>query len=119
MRLLLPPARSLFCFSVIRWCFANANWMGPRCRSALSTNGNKGRWGKEEHQGFLTGFAEHGKDWFAIRELYVPSRTETQIRTHAQKYLKKAEQGLAFPEEVCLTHSCNDGLYLTPQRMIH
>ncbi len=31
---------------------------------------------------------------------FVPTRTELQVRTHAQKYLAKTQQGLPFPQEV-------------------
>lgn len=60
----------------------------------------KGRWSKEEHDNFLTGMGIYGKNWDVIMELFVPTRTATQIRTHAQKYFKKMEMGLPFPEEV-------------------
>ena len=33
---------------------------------------------------------------------FVPTRTELQVRTHAQKYLAKMQQGLPFPQEVCV-----------------
>ena len=60
----------------------------------------KGRWSKDEHEHFLKGLDQHGKDWFAIKELFVPSRTVTQIRTHAQKFFKRKSKGLSFPQEV-------------------
>lgn len=60
----------------------------------------KGRWSKEEHDNFLIGLEMYGKNWEVIMGLYVPTRTATQIRTHAQKYFKKTERGLPFPEEV-------------------
>ena len=60
----------------------------------------KGRWTKEEHDSFLIGLRDRGKDWEAIERDYVPTRSGTQIRTHAQKYFRKFEQGLPFPDEV-------------------
>ncbi|CAM9595660.1 unnamed protein product, partial [Hapterophycus canaliculatus] len=59
-----------------------------------------GRWTKEEHEKFLMGLEACGKDWVAINERFVPSRTVTQIRTHAQKYFIKVDRGQAFPHEV-------------------
>lgn len=61
---------------------------------------NKGRWTKEEHANFVRGYNQYGKDWIFIHEFFVTTRTETQIRTHAQKYLKKVEGGAEFPQEV-------------------
>lgn len=60
----------------------------------------KGRWTSEEHDNFLRGLDEYGKDWIAIREFFVPTRTDTQIRTHAQKYFEKNDDGTSFPAEV-------------------
>ncbi|CAM9456367.1 unnamed protein product, partial [Laminaria digitata] len=50
--------------------------------------GNTGRWSEEEHKNFLRGYRKYGKDWVVIRELCVTTRTVTQIRSHAQKFLK-------------------------------
>lgn len=47
-----------------------------------------GRWTIEEHQIFLKGCEEHGKDWKLIADL-VGTRTVVQTRTHAQKYFQK------------------------------
>ena len=49
---------------------------------------NKGKWSENEHRAFVKGLVLYGKDWKRIHTL-VPSRTLLQIRTHAQKYLKK------------------------------
>lgn len=70
---------------------------------------NKGRWTKEEHAKFLQGYNRYGKDWNFIHEFFVTTRTQTQIRTHAQKYLTKAERGAAFPQEVRRSYKCNEG----------
>ncbi|CAM9923221.1 unnamed protein product, partial [Pylaiella littoralis] len=51
------------------------------------------RWTKEEHDNFLEGIKACGRDWAAISGRYVPSRTVTQIRTHAQKYFLKTSRG--------------------------
>lgn len=44
-------------------------------------------WTDEEHRLFLLGLAKHGKgDWRSIARNFVPSRTPTQIASHAQKH---------------------------------
>jgi SHAQKYF class myb-like DNA-binding protein len=49
-----------------------------------------GAWTYEEHDTFLQGLHTHGRDWKSIRKL-VPSRSLTQIRTHAQKHFQKKQ----------------------------
>lgn len=68
----------------------------------------KGRWTEEEHEQFLRGVDEFGKDWVAIHEFYVITRTETQIRTHAQKYFQKEDAGAEFPCEVRRKDAASD-----------
>lgn len=60
---------------------------------------NRGRWTRQEHEQFLGGLEAVGEIWCLVAT-YVPTRTELQTRTHAQKYLRKIRQGLPFPEEV-------------------
>ncbi|XP_027773872.1 probable transcription factor At5g61620 isoform X2 [Solanum pennellii] len=44
-------------------------------------------WTEEEHRYFLIGLENLGKgDWRGISKRYVPSRTPTQVASHAQKY---------------------------------
>eukprot|EP00252_Welwitschia_mirabilis_P004421 TRINITY_DN14779_c0_g1_i1.p1 TRINITY_DN14779_c0_g1~~TRINITY_DN14779_c0_g1_i1.p1 ORF type:complete len:335 (+),score=38.27 TRINITY_DN14779_c0_g1_i1:301-1305(+) len=44
-------------------------------------------WTEEEHRMFLIGLQKLGKgDWRGISRNYVPSRTPTQVASHAQKY---------------------------------
>lgn len=49
---------------------------------------NTGRWTKEEHEMFLLGLEQFGKEWKDISQL-IPTRSVVQIRTHAQKYFQK------------------------------
>jgi SHAQKYF class myb-like DNA-binding protein len=56
-----------------------------------NSNGNNGRWGKKEHLRFLAGCLLYKNNWKKV-ETYVRTRTSTQIRSHAQKYLKKLEK---------------------------
>ena len=49
---------------------------------------NVGRWSKHEHNIFLKGLEEHGRDWRKVAQM-VQTRTVVQTRTHAQKYFQK------------------------------
>mmetsp|Transcript_46791 Transcript_46791/g.68407 ORF Transcript_46791/g.68407 Transcript_46791/m.68407 type:complete len:311 (-) Transcript_46791:284-1216(-) len=58
---------------------------------------NTGRWSTDEHRRFIEALAIHGKNWNAVAE-YVQSRSQVQVRTHAQKYylkIAKTAQGTA------------------------
>lgn len=44
-----------------------------------------GRWSKKEKQLFIEGLQKFGRDWKKV-QVYVGTRTGTQIRSHAQKY---------------------------------
>jgi len=61
------------------------------------SNGNNGRWDKIEHRRFLQGCLLYKNNWKKV-ETYVKTRTSTQIRSHAQKYLKKLEKKY-FPKD--------------------
>jgi SHAQKYF class myb-like DNA-binding protein len=69
---------------------------------------NAGRWTKTEHELFLRGLEEFGKDWKQIGSL-IKSRTVVQIRTHAQKYFlankKHVNDGSASPLALQLASS--------------
>ncbi|KAG1700203.1 hypothetical protein DVH05_012011 [Phytophthora capsici] len=47
-----------------------------------------GRWTADEHERFLEGFRIHGHKWKRVQQV-VRTRSVTQVRTHAQKYLLK------------------------------
>ncbi|KAG5185915.1 hypothetical protein JKP88DRAFT_136458, partial [Tribonema minus] len=49
------------------------------------------RWSDEEHQAFLQAMKEHGRDWKLIKRS-LPTRSLTQVRTHAYWYLSKLER---------------------------
>ncbi|KAF0976531.1 hypothetical protein FDP41_004430 [Naegleria fowleri] len=53
---------------------------------------NTGTWSKYEHDMFLKGLDEVGKNWKIISESYVTTRKRTQIASHAQKYFLKMAQ---------------------------
>ena len=54
-------------------------------------NSQNGRWDKNEHLRFLSGCLQYGNNWKKV-ETCVKTRTSTQIRSHAQKYIKKLEK---------------------------
>nr|CCA14648.1 conserved hypothetical protein [Albugo laibachii Nc14] len=47
-----------------------------------------GRWSFNEHERFLAGFRAYGHKWKRVQQV-VRTRSVTQVRTHAQKYLLK------------------------------
>ncbi|DBA00760.1 TPA: hypothetical protein N0F65_001231 [Lagenidium giganteum] len=53
-----------------------------------STSIRGGRWSADEHERFLAGFRIHGHKWKRVQQV-VRTRSVTQVRTHAQKYLLK------------------------------
>ncbi|XP_009778274.1 transcription factor MYB1R1-like [Nicotiana tabacum] len=54
---------------------------GPRNRKKGTS------WTEEEHRSFLIGLEKLGKgDWRGISKSYVPTRTPSQVASHAQKY---------------------------------
>jgi SHAQKYF class myb-like DNA-binding protein len=73
------------------------------------TGENTGRWTKEEHQTFLDGLKQHGKEWKKIANM-IATRTVVQIRTHAQKYFQKLAKsrelkGQEIPQDLVSTAS--------------
>lgn len=69
----------------------NENPIEYEIKNEDNSSGNSGRWGKEEHVRFLQGCLQYGNNWKKV-ETYVKTRTSTQIRSHAQKYLKKLDK---------------------------
>ena len=65
----------------------NLNKKKKREINCLNDSSN-GRWTKEEHNKFIEGIIKFGSDWKKI-EKYLTSRTSTQARSHAQKFLVK------------------------------
>lgn len=59
--------------------------MEPAAKKDDNGSGRSGRWTKAEHEQFLQGLREYGKDWKRIGAL-ITTRTVVQVRTHAQKY---------------------------------
>ena len=59
--------------------------------SRKSKGQTSGRWTQEEHQAFLEGLTECGREWKKVA-LRIPTRTSAQIRSHAQKYFAKLQR---------------------------
>ncbi|KAF5835977.1 hypothetical protein DUNSADRAFT_6593 [Dunaliella salina] len=60
--------------------------------SVLATRGVP--WSQAEHEGFLLGLEQLGKgNWRGISRTFVPTRTPTQVASHAQKYFLRAANG--------------------------
>mmetsp|Transcript_1320 Transcript_1320/g.2693 ORF Transcript_1320/g.2693 Transcript_1320/m.2693 type:complete len:418 (-) Transcript_1320:86-1339(-) len=52
-----------------------------------------GRWTREEHEAFLEGLKQYGREWKKVAQK-ISTRTSAQIRSHAQKYFTKlAKEG--------------------------
>ena len=64
------------------------NLQKKKNRQLISLNNSNGRWSKEEHNKFIEGIIKYGNDWKKIQK-YVSTRTSTQARSHAQKFLLK------------------------------
>ena len=54
-------------------------------------NPNEGRWSKFEHFNFLKALKLHGRDWKKVAKT-VCTRTSTQCRSHAQKFIVSLEK---------------------------
>ena len=63
-------------------------------KKGIKKNSN-GRWSKEEHNKFIEGIIKFGNDWKKIQK-FIPSRTNTQARSHAQKFLMKLKNSDYF-----------------------
>jgi SHAQKYF class myb-like DNA-binding protein len=69
-----------------------------------------GRWTEEEQAAFIDGLRKYGKNWKKISQM-VKTRTLTQIRTHAQKFFKKAAKEKLLQDSSMQVQSINSILY--------
>ncbi len=51
----------------------------------------QGRWTRSEHVRFLQALKLYGRDWRSVMA-FVKTRTSTQSRSHAQKFLQKIKK---------------------------
>jgi SHAQKYF class myb-like DNA-binding protein len=56
------------------------------------TDYNTGPWTDEEHEAFLRGYKEVGRQWKQIATNYVKTRDRRQVSSHAQKYFQRLHQ---------------------------
>lgn len=97
-QLIIPPMNTLINPTVVdninNADFNNLNQSqiinNPNFNEEKNT-GNNGRWEHNEHIRFLGGCLQFGNNWKKV-ETYVKTRTSTQIRSHAQKYLNKLQK---------------------------
>ena len=68
-----------------------------KLKTINNTNSSNGRWSKEEHNKFIEAIIKFGNDWKKIQK-YIPSRTSTQARSHAQKFLMKFRNSNFFKQ---------------------
>jgi len=52
---------------------------------------SSGRWTQKEHEAFLEGLQQHGREWKKVA-IHIKTRTSAQIRSHAQKYFARIEK---------------------------
>eukprot|EP00826_Nyctotherus_ovalis_P065589 TRINITY_DN9644_c0_g1_i2.p1 TRINITY_DN9644_c0_g1~~TRINITY_DN9644_c0_g1_i2.p1 ORF type:complete len:166 (-),score=4.95 TRINITY_DN9644_c0_g1_i2:154-651(-) len=87
-----------------------------------------GRWDTEEHERFLQAMEKYGNIWRLVRE-HVGTRTEDQIRSHAQKYyesllsnevkrIKKNPGGETPIFAVVRVYYCTNGISRKPQKKL-
>ena len=60
-------------------------------KSKYTSNNQNGRWSKDEHNKFIEAIILYGNDWKKVQK-HVSTRTGTQARSHAQKFLMKLKQ---------------------------
>jgi SHAQKYF class myb-like DNA-binding protein len=75
---------------------SSSNASGANNNTSSSSNKkskiNNGVWSEEEHERFVQGYKECGRNWSRIAKVFVKTRERTQIASHAQKWFKKLEK---------------------------
>lgn len=74
-------------------------------RDRKKTIPNTGRWNKEEQRIFAKAVLDYGNNWKKIQDKF-RSRTGTQIRSHAQKFLMKLRENKFVQEKGLNTKFC-------------
>jgi SHAQKYF class myb-like DNA-binding protein len=76
-------------------------------------NFNTGRWQPEEHRRFIEALLKFGNEWKRVYR-YVATRSRTQVRSHAQKFL--AKMGKSYIGHLDVDQACNSlrSLKLSP-----
>lgn len=84
----------------------------PKKQAGQST----GRWTREEHQAFLEGLKECGREWKKVAQR-IPTRTSAQIRSHAQKYfakIQREQEHMGLPENAITSVPMESLAQITP-----
>lgn len=66
-----------------------------KIQRATSPSSINGRWTREEHNRFIDAIIIYGNDWKKVQK-HVYSRSSTQARSHAQKFLLKLKNSEIF-----------------------
>jgi SHAQKYF class myb-like DNA-binding protein len=83
--------------------------------SSLSAfGGNHGRWTADEHERFLEGINQFGREWDKVQAV-VKTRSLAQIRSHAQKYFLKISKN----EEMEKFQQSNVSSFLSQHHSTH
>ena len=82
------PASSASSVSSLGDCDSSNAHLPGSTTNGIKLKENTGRWLTEEHEVFLRGLDEHGKQWKKIAVM-IKTRSVVQVRTHAQKYFQK------------------------------
>ena len=85
----------------------------PKKQAGQST----GRWTREEHQAFLEGLKECGREWKKVAQR-IPTRTSAQIRSHAQKYfakIQREQEHMGLPENAITSVPMESLAQITPR----
>ena len=64
----------------------------------ISPSSTNGRWTREEHNRFIDAIIIYGNDWKRVQK-HVYSRSSTQARSHAQKFLLKLKHSEIFKKK--------------------
>jgi SHAQKYF class myb-like DNA-binding protein len=81
-------------------------------KDTSQSESTRGRWTTEEQNIFNLAYHWYGKNWKKLKEL-IPTRTQIQIRSHAQKIDKKSKtrsEGTAKPQQVFILESAREDL---------
>ncbi|CAK4296014.1 unnamed protein product, partial [Aphanomyces euteiches] len=85
----------------------------PRTASSTKQKEGTGTWTRQEHERFLTGITLYPKGPWKRVAAIVKTRTERQLRTHAQKYrqkLARRQYQLAMRRSVVYSHDIVDDM---------
>lgn len=71
---------------------------------------NTGRWQQDEHERFIEAILKFGNEWKKVQK-YVKTRSSTQARSHAQKFLYKVNKSNLLDLDINLTKNSLKSLH--------